>query len=352
MVTDYIVVGLGLAGIAFCEQLRENQKDFVVFDGDSQQSSSVAGGVYNPVVLKRFTAAWRSEEQLKIAVPFYRKLETALSCDLVHTMPVYRKFASIEEQNLWFEAADKPALSSFLSPRIIQNTNPAVDAPHGFGEVWHTGRIAVRELREKYTGTLLAQHRLRKEHLYYEALTFTEDGVQYQDIKARHIVFAEGFGMMSNPFFNTLPLRGAKGELLTIKAPELKLQAIIKSSVFLIPLGGDHYKVGATYNWKDKTNETTSHGREELLAKLRPLIRCDYEVTDQEAGIRPTVADRRPLVGKHPLYDHMYILNGLGTRGTLTGPYVAGQLYGFIEEGVPLAKEIDIYRFRSRFKEN
>lgn len=352
MVTDYIVVGVGLAGIAFCEQLREDQKDFVVFDGDSQQSSSVAGGVYNPVVLKRFTAAWRSEEQLDMAIPFYKKLETRLSSDLVHTMPVYRKFASVEEQNLWFEAADKPALSSFLSPRIVQNTNAFIDAPYGFGEVWHTGRIAVRKLREKYTGTLLAQNRLRREHLDHEALTFTEDGVQYRDIKARHIVFAEGFGMMSNPFFNYLPLRGAKGELLTISAPELKLQGIVKSSVFLIPLGGDRYKVGATYNWKDKTNNITSRAKEELLGKLKPLIRCDYEVIDQEAGIRPTVADRRPLTGRHPRYKNMYILNGLGTRGTLTGPYVARQLYGFIENGAPLTEEIDIHRFRSRFKED
>ena len=52
MQVDYIVIGIGLAGISFCEQLKANHKTFVVFDNKSQQSSAVAGGLYNPVVLK------------------------------------------------------------------------------------------------------------------------------------------------------------------------------------------------------------------------------------------------------------------------------------------------------------
>ena len=42
MNADYIVVGCGLAGIAFCEQLKKNNKTFVVFDNYSQVSSAVA----------------------------------------------------------------------------------------------------------------------------------------------------------------------------------------------------------------------------------------------------------------------------------------------------------------------
>ncbi|MGB0261074.1 MAG: NAD(P)-binding protein [Flavobacteriaceae bacterium] len=41
MRVDYIVVGLGLAGLAFCEQLRKNNKSFVVFDhGPTSASTS------------------------------------------------------------------------------------------------------------------------------------------------------------------------------------------------------------------------------------------------------------------------------------------------------------------------
>jgi glycine oxidase len=42
----------------------------------------------------------------------------------------------------------------------------------------------------------------------------------------------------------------------------------------------------------------------------------------------------------------MYVLNGLGTRGVMIGPYVAEKLFNFIELGIPLEKEIDITRFK------
>jgi UDP-galactopyranose mutase len=45
MKVDYIVVGSGLAGIAFCKHLNDRNKSFVVIDDDSQQSSTVAGGL-------------------------------------------------------------------------------------------------------------------------------------------------------------------------------------------------------------------------------------------------------------------------------------------------------------------
>ena len=52
MKVDYIIVGLGLAGIAFAEELIAANKTFVVFEDDSQQSSLVAGGVYNLLKIK------------------------------------------------------------------------------------------------------------------------------------------------------------------------------------------------------------------------------------------------------------------------------------------------------------
>ena len=74
---------------------------------------------------------------------------------------------------------------------------------------------------------------------------------------------------------------------------------------------------------------------------------CDFEVVNQRAGIRPTVSDRRPLVGRHPNHKQMYVLNGLGTRGVLIAPAMAEALYAFIETDTPLAEEIDINRFSS-----
>ena len=72
---DYLIVGLGLAGVAFCEQLQKSNRSFVVFEDSSQQSSKVAAGLYNPTVLKRFTVAWRGPELMMKSIPMYRELE-------------------------------------------------------------------------------------------------------------------------------------------------------------------------------------------------------------------------------------------------------------------------------------
>jgi glycine oxidase len=345
MEVDYIIVGNGLAGISFCEQLRANHKSFVVFDNNSQQSSAVAGGLYNPIVLKRFTPVWKSEEQLQLALPMYRALEEALGVKLDYKIPVRRKFTSIEEQNDWFTASDKCLLNQYLAPKIIKNSNDAIDAAFGFGEVLETGKIDVKCLIDKYRASLIEKGRFIEDAFNYDLLKTDHSGINYQNIKAKHIVFAEGFGVTQNPYFKNLPLVPTKGELLTIKAPDLKIDYVLKGPVFLIPLEDDLYVVGATYEWEDTTHNLTEKAKEELSTKLKTVINCSFEIVEQVAGIRPTVKDRRPLVGQHPIHKNMFVLNGLGTRGVMIGPYVAKQLFDFIEKGIPLEKEIDIARF-------
>jgi len=342
---DYIIVGCGLAGIAFCEQLIQNQKSFVVFDNQSQLSSIVAAGLYNPVTLKRFTEVWRAKEQLALALPYYKHLEQKLQVKLDYKLPIYRRFASIEEQNNWFTASDKPALEKYLSVELIKNNNPFITAQFGFGKVNHTGRIDTATLIRHYKQFLIAQNSYKSETFDCNNLKLKQASIGYNDLIAKHIVFAEGFGMMTNPFFNELPLNVAKGEVITIKAPELKIDFMLKSSVFVVPEGNDLYSVGATYNWKDKTHQITTEARSELVSNLKELITCDFEVVDQRAGIRPTVKDRRPLVGRHPLHKQMAILNGLGTRGVMIAPDVAKALYDHLENRIPLEKEININRF-------
>lgn len=346
MKVDFIIVGCGLAGIAYCEQLRKNNKSFVVFDDNSQVSSSVAGGLYNPVILKRFTSVWKSDVQMKNSIPMYRDIEKRLGVLLDYKIPVLRLFKSIEEQNNWFTASDKPDLSPWLSSTIINNSNAYIDAEFGFGEVLETGRIDTAKLIQSYRQDLNSKSLLESESFNYSYLNCDNELITYKSIEAKNIIFAEGYGIKNNPFFNYLPLIGSKGELLIIHAPKLKLDFVLKSSVFIIPIGQDNYIIGSTYNREDKTNDPTNEGKEELLIKLNTFLKCEFEVIDQFAGIRPTVIDRRPLAGDHKDYRNMFLLNGLGTRGVMIAPYVAKQLFDFIENGQPLDKEVNIERFK------
>lgn len=347
---DYIIVGTGLAGISFSEVVLAENKSIVVFNDDSQNSSKIAGGLYNPVILKRFSAVWQAKEQLVLMAHFYSKLKNKLGDKFDFKIPILRKFFSIEEQNNWFAASDKENLSPFLSTSLCFDEYQGIESPFGYGEVLQTGYVDVALLVNKYQEFLSTLNVLRSETFDYEALVVSEESIVYKGIETKHIVFAEGFGMHANPFFNDLPLDGTKGELFIIKAPNLRLDVIINTSVFILPLGNDLFKVGATYNWKDKTDIPTEEGKLELIDRINEIIYCEFEIIEHYAGVRPTVRDRRPLVGTHKDYNSIHILNGLGTRGVMLGPAMAKALFDKIENNIALDKEIDINRFINRKK--
>ena len=344
MEIDYLIIGSGLAGISFAETCLLQQKSILVINDTSQNSTIIAGGLYNPVVLKRFTKIWEAEAQLEISIPFYKSLEEKLHEKILSEIPLLRKLNSIEEQNNWFTATDKPTLSNYLNPNLETLQNEFITQNYKFGKVNHTGFIDTKKLKESYTKYLVSKNSYLEETFDYTELIIEEDQVQYKNIKAKQIVFAEGFGIHSNPYFNNLPLDGTKGELLIIKAQNLNLTEIINSSIWILPIGNDLYKVGATYNWEDKTTTKTEEGKNELLSSLKDLISCEFEIVEHLAGIRPTVKDRRPLLGRHHSEKNIYILNGFGTRGVLFAPYLSDKLYNFIENNIELDNEISINR--------
>lgn len=345
---DYLIVGCGLAGISFSEIALANQKSIVVVDNGSQNSSKIAGGLYNPVILKRFSEVWQAQEQLLLMNQFYANLENKLQVQVDFKKPILRKFFSIEEQNNWFAASDKPALAPFLSTSIITKKYSGIDSPYNYGEVLHTGYVDTASLLEHYKKYLLKENLLLQESFNYEALEILSDGIRYKNIEAKNIIFAEGFGMHANPYFNNLPLDGTKGELFIIKAPQLDLDVIVNTSVFILPLGNGLFKIGATYNWKDKTDLPTEEGKQELIDRIQEIINCEFEIVSHFAGVRPTVKDRRPMVGTHSTSKFIHILNGLGTRGVMLGPAMAKALFEWVENGISLPKEINIDRFKPK----
>src|SRR5690606_24555988 len=107
----------------------------------------------------------------------------------------------------------------------------------------------------------------------------------------KKIIFAEGAQAVENPFFPKHTLIGNKGEYLIIKAPELKLKALLKGPVYVIPLGNDQYKVGATYSRDDYSINATNEAKEEILSKLKTVINCPFQLIGHTAGVRPTTKD-------------------------------------------------------------
>ena len=345
MRVDYIVVGLGLAGVAFCEQLRTHNKRFVVFDRGTPSASTVASGLYNPIVLKRFVSAWKGHELMQYSIPFYETLEQTLTTSFLRPAPILRKLVSAAETNDWQHACDAPSTAPYMNAAVLPNNQPALHAPFGYGKLSGTGWLDCALMLSEYRSFLSASQQIRAEMFIYDQLDSSANLLRYNDIEAKSIVFTEGTGIKHNPWFSYLPLRPTKGELLVIHCPDLQESHILHSGVFVIPLGNDCYKVGATYDNHDHTTAPTKRGLELLQTRLQKLLRVPYRVVDHLAGLRPTTPDRRPMIGTHPDDNRMALINGLGSRGVLQAPFIAKFLMDFFKYGTPIPLDMDVNRY-------
>ncbi len=345
MKVDYIIVGFGLAGMAFVAELEKAGKSFIVFDNNENAPSRIVGGMYNPIILKRFTPAWMSHEMWQYSLPFYQELEKKFKKLYITPIEIKRILHSIEEQNNWIVASDKAVMSEYMQPEISNKQVTGILSPYGFGKLKNVGRVEGEELLNDYKKYLVAKKQFLEKSFEYEHLIVRDDKVQYLNIDADQIVFSEGTYLHQNPFFNYLPMREAKGEMLVIEIPDLDIDFTIKSGVFMVPFGNNKYVVGATYNWEDKTFNSTKEAREELERKLNSFLKLPYKIIDYKVGLRPTIKDRRPLIGRHPKYPNLAVLNGLGTRGVIIAPYLAKSLFNHLEKQESILKEMDIKRY-------
>lgn len=341
---DTLIVGFGLAGLAYAEVLHQEKKSFHVIDTNTGGSSVIAAGIYNPTLLKRFTMTWRGAELHQIALPFYEQIEKRLNNQFLFPATIYKLFSQIADHNDWIIASEKNNLSLFLDDKIYNTPIKGIRIPFGYGKVNLCGRLNTKELINQYKATI--SHFITPAHFDYSSLIIDDKAIQYGSIRAKRLVFCEGFAMKKNPFFNDLPLVGSKGQILLIKSTDLKSSQILKGPIFIAPMGNDMYWAGASFEQNDKTLECTTDARNWLIDKIKKMISVPFTIVDQLTHIRPTVKDRRPLIGTHPKFSNIHLLNGLGSRGVLTAPQAAYWLFHSIERGEALPKEVNISRFK------
>jgi glycine/D-amino acid oxidase-like deaminating enzyme len=86
-------------------------------------------------------------------------------------------------------------------------------------------------------------------------------------------------------------------------------------------------------------------GRERLVQSLTKIYHGKFEIVRQMVGVRPTVNDRRPLIGLLPGTLSQYIFNGMGTKGTSLAPFWAEQLLLHITQGMTLPEDVHPDRY-------
>lgn len=350
MKVDYLIVGQGIGGSVLTEHLIHAGKQVKVIDDPAfSNSSKVAGGLYNPITGRKMVKTWNCDPLFDYLTPFYKALEQKLGASFFHDIPIYRPFYSTEEYNEWMGKSADSYYEKYIR-EIYGESRFGQHLHDEYGGILlnESGYLDTNKMVFEYRSFLKRNELLVQDAFDYAQVHVTDEGVSYKGIEARKIVFSEGRLQSNNPYFNWLPQKPVKGELIWIKTNE-NIEVIYNRGVFLIPLNEGICKVGATYDHEKMDELVTEKGQNELVRRLGKLIHFDYQVIDQKAGVRPATIDRKPFIGRHPKHKNVIVFNGLGTKGVSLAPYYANQIVEHLESDAELDAEVNIERFFSLF---
>jgi glycine/D-amino acid oxidase-like deaminating enzyme len=339
-----IIVGGGLAGTVLALSCLEKNIPFVLLDQPKADSSSrVAAGMWNPVTFKKGNLSWEAVPQIKKLHSFYAQWEKTLDARFFHPMKSEKLVPNAEYYNNWSARSSATPYSQFLGDLqpVLANDYPILinKDKATVAQVMHAGYLDVPVFLD--AAHLYLKNKglyQEKEYLYAEAL-----------IDSEKVVFAEGFGLKNNPYFNYLPLNGTHGDILTIKA-NITSDRIFNFGKFLLPLPNGLFRYGSTYNWAKKDSDISEEGKQDLIEHWNKHFTTPFEIVEQKAGLRPTVKDRIPLVGQHPEYNHLYCFNGLGTKGVMIAPWLAENFVDSLMGLTEWNKAVNIDRFEALWK--
>lgn len=326
MSKPWLIIGDGLAACVLAMTCHRSGISFRMIGGDVEGAASMASsGLINPITGRRYAKSWMIDTLLVAAKDFYSWSGQVLGQTFFRPTEIVRFLSSPAAQQIWSERERDPAFHAFIS-----REEPA--GRGGFDKPYFV-------LKEAWLldtpGWISAVRRFLAAQDAWIAPAAT--GISHGPV-------IRALGAFDAP----LPpgLIPNKGEALIVRMTDWPHNIVIKGEVFVVPLADPcTYWVGSGYDRWPVSHAPTSPERERILTSLRKIHTGDVELLRQLAGVRPTTADRRPLIGLDARYPGDYIFNGLGTKGTSLAPYWAGQLVRNILYAEPLPPEVDPARF-------
>jgi hypothetical protein len=327
---DILNVGHGLAGCTLAMTCYRNNIPFKIvgcsLPGEASMASS---GLIAPITGRRYVKAWRIDEFVPKALDFYQWTESLLGQQFFFPVEIVRYLSHPESKLAWEKRLGDPEYAAYIADTKYDLLDE-LDRPYG---------ILTGGYRLDTPGWITAVRRLLTARGKMEILSTPYDsGASYDGIT----IYATG-SVDTSVASRIIP---NKGESLIVYMPDWRIKKIIKEEVFIVPLAKDEfYWIGSYYQPWPENPSVTEEGKERLLESIRKIYSGWLEVISHMAGVRPTVNDRRPLIGALPVRPRQFIFNGMGTKGTSLAPFWAEQLVRHITDDFPLPEEVSPVRY-------
>lgn len=344
--TDYIIIGQGLAGSLLAYQLLKQNKSVVILNNETLPTSSgVAGGMFNPITGKHLSKTWLADELFPYMLQFYKALETELEAHFLYETEIYRPFANENQKKQFLSIIEKDKLHNYIDVIAPSDDFPQIENPLGGLLTHHGGWLDVPLMLSLLRESFIQKNAYFVDNFDEKELSVSENLVSYKNHQARKVVFCQGYYAIHNSWFNWLRFSPVKGETLIAEVENYDIKAIVNQGSWVLPIKGNICRFGATYSWQPLDWLPTESEKQFLLNKIHKFLKANYKITEHQAGIRPATQDRRPFLGNHPAHKNVYIFNGLGTKGVSLAPYLANEMINFMENQKVLHPEVNIERF-------
>ncbi len=347
---EIIIIGQGFAGTAVAWTLESRAIDFVIVDtGDMQTSSRIAAGLVTPITGKRLVKTWEWDEAWQRALSFYPEIERRTDNSFWRVQPSLRLFRSDEEQfNAQARVTSYPELISPYHPS--HDSSSCIDQRYGGFVMDQAARLDGHAYLEASRNAFLKRDSYLSASLDLNIdIQFRNDLIEIPSLGIRScmLIFCQGYSATQNPWFPSLPLVPAQGDILTLNVPDFHDTRTIHRDLWLTPenitpnnFASSHYLVGSTYRWHSLDGLPSHEARHEILTKLAKWLDRRVDVIHHRSAIRPTSFDQKPLVGQSPRAPGIWLLNGLGAKGTLMAPWCAEQLVAAMMDGIEVRSSL------------
>ena len=363
---DFLIVGAGSAGCSIAYFLQNSGKKVAIIDreGVAGGASGVAGAFLSPLPGKKNSYNSFVNEALNFSIDFYEKLTP----NYIEKKGVLR----IPNDNFSKEKLENNDIDyEYFDTKKLQNISNNFKDIQGY---FYRNAAVIEPLK-------ICEKMIEKCDFYkidIEKLIFKDDYYEINDLKAKNIILTQGVSksIVEIPYIKLSPIFGLRIDVKTTTDIPFNIHKSISISTNknnnTVAIGATHERHDASQlectTTCDKCIFYIDHEKEQvdfLLNKAQELIDLEnLEVVKTYKGARATIKSYFPVIGKiidyksslnkYPsikngtkisqelleYYPNLHIINALGSRGFVFGPFLAKILSENIINNSKIPQEI------------
>lgn len=328
------VIGAGIVGTLIAEQLHSVGMQVIVYDKEPQSTSGCCSkvaaamlapycelDVSEPVIMEMGVEGlglWDKLIQRYAPDVFYKTEGTIVVAHKTDTLELDRLYRRINSNN-----AD---VCSFLDHSELKSLEPHV------ADTFDKGMLVRREGQIDGISFLTSiQNSLMNKGVIFSFNTKISSDHQIGDVD--WVIDCRGFSAKHE----LLGMRGVRGEILAVHAPEVRINRPIRIMhprypIYIVPRPDHRYLIGATTIESESEKQVTIRSALELLStafSAHPGF-AEAEILKFSTGVRPAFRDNLPKI---MIEGNRIVVNGLFRHGFLVGPVLASQVAKYIQNG-------------------